>query len=338
VRSGVAVVPLAGQLGAAHCVPGGYSAQPPCPSQKPVCWQLAAPRSAQAPVGSPPPAATGRQAPVAQVMHEPAQALGQQTPRAQKVLAHSGPCAHAAPGGLRPHEPALQVAGGAQSASAVQLVLHTAAPHANGRHEVVPGVRHAPAPSHTAAGVNVVVTQVESLQRVPAAYFWQAPASHLPLVPQLACPWSAQLPAGSDAPVATLVHVPIELGSAQDRHGPAQADAQHTPCAQTPDAHSSPPEQNAPFISGPHELPSHTLGATQFALLLQAVKQRVPLHANGAQARASGWTQAPVPLQVAAGRKTFASQVSGAQMVSARYLRQPPPPSQAPSVPQLAAP
>jgi hypothetical protein len=75
-----------------------------------------------------------------------------------------------------------------------------------------------PLPSQVEFAVKVVVPegQVPSAQDVPLAYFWQAPAWHLPLVPQLAAPWSLHIPAGSEFPVATLVHAPSVPASAHD--------------------------------------------------------------------------------------------------------------------------
>jgi hypothetical protein len=105
-------------------------------------------------------------------------------------LAHSPPAAQIAPVGLSPHDPALQVAGGAQSASDAQVELQAPTPQANGKQDVAEGVTHIPAPSHTASGVRVVplAGQLAPLHEVPWPYFWQVPASHLPVVPQVAFP------------------------------------------------------------------------------------------------------------------------------------------------------
>jgi hypothetical protein len=95
--------------------------------------------------------------------------------------------------------------------------------------------------------------------------------------------------------------MPIDVGSAHDLQALAQPVAQHTPCAQLPDAHSFLSAQNAPLGLRPHELSVHTLPGTHCASLVHAVKQRAPLQANGAQADASGATHLPVWLQVAGG-------------------------------------
>ena len=105
-------------------------------------------------------------------------------------LAHSVPAAQVAPRDFRPHEPALQVAGIAQSASAAHVELHEAIPQPNGKQDFCAGVTHWPAPSHVAAGIRVVppAGQLASLQDAPCAYFWQVPDSHRPVVPQVAFP------------------------------------------------------------------------------------------------------------------------------------------------------
>jgi hypothetical protein len=102
-------------------------------------------------------------------MHEPAHAVLQQVPWTQIPLAHSEPSPQIAPSNLRPHEPLLHTPGGAQSASAVHVDLHAAAPHRNGKQDVAAATEHVPAPSQRPAGVRVVVFagQVASLQGVP---------------------------------------------------------------------------------------------------------------------------------------------------------------------------
>jgi len=111
-------------------------------------------------------------------MHFDPQVVRQQTPWAQTPLPHSGPLSQTAPGGLSPQEPALQEAGGAQSASARQDDLHTPTPQANGAQELDMGVTQAPAPSQVDAGVKVVpeAGQLAPPQGVLCTYFWQAPA------------------------------------------------------------------------------------------------------------------------------------------------------------------
>jgi hypothetical protein len=208
------------------------------------------------------------------------QGVLQQTPWAQKAELHSTPVAQARPLALSPHDPLVQTAGDAQSASAVQVPLHTAAPHWNGKQELVAGVTHRPAPSQVEVGVNwvVAVGQVDALQAVPLTYFWQAPApSHLLLVPQVAAPWSRQVPSGSAPPVATLVHVPSVLPSAHDRHAPVQALLQQMPWAQNVLTHSAPEPQEAPLAFFPHERLLHEFGVRHCALVVHVLKHAAPL-------------------------------------------------------------
>ena len=245
------------------------------PSQKPVVPQVEAFWAVHCPVGSVPPAVIGVQVPAlpcsAHDMHLEPQVVAQQAPCAQTPLPHSVPPAQTAPSGLRPQEPALQEAGGAQSASAVQDELHTAAPQANGAQELDIGVTQVPAPSQVAAGVNVVPAggQLAPAQGVPCTYFWQAPAWHLPSVPQLAPPWSVQAAAGLGAPVATGVQVPRAPVNAQETQEPAQAVAQQIPCAQLFDRHSPLVEQAAPVGLRPHEALVQTFPVEQLASALQ---------------------------------------------------------------------
>jgi hypothetical protein len=159
--------------------------------------------------------------------------------------------------------------------------------------------------------------QVAPAHGVPCGYFWQAPASHMPFVPQVALPWATQVPDGSGAPVATFEQVPIDVASAQERHMPPQAVAQQTPCAQKLDAHSLPSEQKAPMGFLPHELAAQVLGATQSASLRHDVKHRPPLHAKGAHGSDGGATHWPAPSHADGPVYTFAAQRSGAHSVPA---------------------
>lgn len=276
------------------------------PSQKPVALQLAAPWSVQVPVGSVPPAATLEQVPRlalrAHDMQVPVQVVAQQIPCAQKVDWHSAPAEQTAPFGLRPQEPLMQEAGEAQSALPAQVALQALVPQVNGKQEVEVGTTQVPAPSQLPPPVKVVppAGQLAPWQEVPWAYFSQAPAWHLPSVPQLGPPLSMQLPAGS-GPEATAAHWPMLPLMAHDWQAPVQALAQQTPCAQKVDWHSTLLEQKAPIGLRPQELPVQTLPGEQAVLSAQTVKQRVPLQTYGLQARASGAVQLPVALHTEAG-------------------------------------
>jgi hypothetical protein len=101
----------------------------------------------------------------------PPQEVEQHTPCSQKPLRHSVPFMQTAPLGLRPHEPLMQTAGEAQSASAVHVPLQASVPQRYGKQEVAPGVTQAPAPSQLEIPVNSVdaAGQVGARQVVPAA-------------------------------------------------------------------------------------------------------------------------------------------------------------------------
>jgi hypothetical protein len=227
------------------------------------------------PVGSGPPAATAVQVPTVPVRahdrHVPEQVVAQQTPWAQTVLWHSLPNWQTAPFGFSPQDPALQVAGDAQSAAVAQVDRQAFRPHPNGKHEVAAGIVQVPAPSQVPSAVKVspVIGQLAFAQAVPCGYFWQAPAWHLPSFPHEVCPLSVQSAAGSGSPVGTAVHSPIVPVIAHEKHDPVQAVAQQTPWAHWPDLHSVPVEQNAPFGLRPHEAWTHTLPGEQAVSLPQ---------------------------------------------------------------------
>jgi hypothetical protein len=169
--------------------------------------------------------------------------------------------------GLSPHEPLIQVAGLAQSTLLVQTDLQALTPQVKGKHEPPIGVVQAPAPSQVEAGVNVIpgVGQLAPAQAVPSGYFWQAPAWHLPSLPQDVPPWSVQRAAGSGRPVGTAVHRPIVPVIAQEKQDEPQAVAQQTPCAHWLDWHSELAEQNAPLGLSPQDPCTQTLPVEQFA-------------------------------------------------------------------------
>jgi hypothetical protein len=108
------MLPVALHSSSAHSVPTGQIWQPPLPSHLPLLPHDAVPWSTQVAIGSTLPAGTFVHAPGerAHDWHLPSQAELQQTPWAQKVLAHSLLLEQAAPFTLRPHELLLQLLGG----------------------------------------------------------------------------------------------------------------------------------------------------------------------------------------------------------------------------------
>ena len=141
--------------------------------QTPVILQLAAPSSLHFPTGSTLPAATAEHVPslpaTAHDMQLPEHAVVQHTPCAQTCAAHSLSELHTAPAGLSPHDPALQVAGGTQSAWLAHEALHAFAPHTYGTHDTGAAITQVPAPSQLAAGISVaaVAGQVAARHGVP---------------------------------------------------------------------------------------------------------------------------------------------------------------------------
>ena len=87
---------------------------------------------------------------------------------------------------MSPHEPPLQNWPAAQSASLAQVDRQALSPQVNGKQEVEAGIAQEPAPSQAPPAVKVVpgAGQLAFAQAVPCGYFWQAPAWHLPSVPQ----------------------------------------------------------------------------------------------------------------------------------------------------------
>jgi len=145
------------------------------------------------------------------------------------------------------------------------------------------------------------VGQVAAWHDVPWTYFWQEPAAHLPLVPQLAAPWSLQPPAGSGIPVGTSVQRPSDPATAHERHDPVQAVAQQIPCAQVAERHSALVEQEAPLGLRPQELAVQMFPVEHSAPVAQEAKHFDPLQVYGAQVMASGAVQLPLASQLAAG-------------------------------------
>jgi hypothetical protein len=120
------------------------------------------------------PAATGAQVPSLPLRpHDwqlPHEATAQQNPSVQWPLAQPASLVQAVPPPLSVlHVPPWQTAGAAQSASAVQVVLHPDDPQAKGGHELEDPATQLPDPLQVAAVVKVVPVQPAPLQVVPLA-------------------------------------------------------------------------------------------------------------------------------------------------------------------------
>jgi hypothetical protein len=265
----------------------------------------------------------------------PVQAPMQQTPCWQEPELHWAGVVQVAPRGSRPQLVPVQVFGDAQSAVVLQVVRHMPVPHANGSHIDVLAAWQVPVPLQVRADVSVDPVQVAAAHCVPAAYSRHAPAPlQEPSVLQAVVPRSAHWFSGS-APFATLVQVPTVPASAQDWQVPPQAVMQQTPCAQKPDRHSPPEPQATPMSFLAQLPPMHVNGATQWLSTVQVV-----LHAPAPQVYwlhdvvVAAW-QVPVPLHDCADVSVDPVQLCAAHCVPAAYSRQPPAPSQNPSVPQV---
>jgi hypothetical protein len=102
-------------------------------------------------------------------------------------------------------------------------------------------------------------------------------------------------------PLATLVHAPGEVESAQDWQTPAQLVWQQTCCEQNPDPHSAAVTQAWPIPLRPQEpLLLQTAGDWQSAFEVQEFLQMLTPHWYGKQGVLFGVTQFPAPSQLEA--------------------------------------
>jgi hypothetical protein len=192
VRAGVTVDPV--HIAAAHCAPAPYRRHAPLPLHMPSVLQLATPRSLHWFSGSWPAATLVHAPTVPASAHDwqvPLHAESQQTPCAQKPDRHSPPTPQATPAAFWAQLPPMQVNGGTQSASTVQVLRQAPAPQAYGSHMDVVAVWQVPLPLHERVEVSVEPAQVAAAHCVPEAYTRHAPAPlQEPSVPQVDAPWS----------------------------------------------------------------------------------------------------------------------------------------------------
>jgi hypothetical protein len=135
-----------------------------------------------------------------------------------------------------------------------------------------------------------------------------------------------------------LVHVPGVPASAHDLHVAVQAVAQQTPCAQMPLVQSVFAVQAVPlgrFVQTPF---AQMFGETQSAVTVHDVLHAPVPHAYGSHIDVVAAWQVPAPLQARADVSVDPVQLAATHVVPPAYSRQPPAPSQVPSVPQPAAP
>jgi hypothetical protein len=214
----------------------------------------------------------------------PPQARSQQVPASQMPEAQSSDPRQEPPLGFFPHDPATHRDGGTQSASLRQAVKHSPPLHWNGAQMVeAPGVQ-APFPSQLDTALRTAVAQLAGAHSVPAGYrrHWPWP-SQVPSLSQEGALASTQTARGSGRPAAVLVHMPGAVGIAHERHAPVQASLQHTPSAQKPERHWSPPVQGEPSSLRPQlPLVQWTPGA-QSPSLRQLSRQFPAEQVNGTQ-------------------------------------------------------
>jgi hypothetical protein len=154
-------------------VSAAYLAQPPRPSQAPVCPQVDLSVAEQTRWGSAIPIAVGQQVPMRplwlQLTHGPLQATLQQKPSAQKFDAHWLEPVQTAPIGFLPQLPFTHFTFDAQSASDEQVAMQAfvLVSQLNGVQMVAgPGVQ-LPAPSHTRIPPTDGPSQLPAWQTVP---------------------------------------------------------------------------------------------------------------------------------------------------------------------------
>ncbi len=103
-------------------------------------------------------------------LHDPVQAVAQQTPWAQIPDAHWELAEQAAPVGSLPQELLVQKLPAEQFASLVHAVKQREPLHTKGAHGVAAGATHCRAPSHVEAPVWAPLAHRSAAQTVPAGY------------------------------------------------------------------------------------------------------------------------------------------------------------------------
>jgi hypothetical protein len=193
---------------------------------------------------------TVRQAPVAQLRHEPLHATGQHFPSAQKPEAHWLARVHACPG-FSLHAPlASQVLVPVQESASSALLTAAHAPCWPLRLQAW----HAP---HDAALQHTPSTQFPDAQSVPAAHVCVSFFRHAPLASHVLV---AALHVSASSAFVTVAHVPTDPERLHAWHVPQLPAAQHTPSTQFADAHCVPPlGQLWPILYLQLPLPSQVL-------------------------------------------------------------------------------
>ena len=301
--------PPIGQEGGAHCVPAAYSWQAPAPSQKPVVPQVAAPSvgalalrihaARRRPACRCPACRPARTTCSSRCRRSRSRRPGRRT----RSGSRPGPRSWRRAAAGRTSR-CCRRSGVAQSASAVQVDLQATTPHLNGKQELGGGVTHAPAPSQVDAGVSVIVLagQLAAAQGVPCAYCWQAPAAHLPLVPQVPGLVDAGLRRGRGCWRARSCRTPSCRTARTTCRRSRRRSRSRRPARSCSRRTRPRPSRRRRSASCRTSCRRTRCRASSCASAVQLPKHLLPLQAKGTQAIASGATQVPVALQVDVGR------------------------------------
>ena len=154
-------------------------------------------------------------------------------------------------------------------------------------------------------------------------------------MPQLAAPWSMQMPAGS-LTGPTGAHIPVPGAAAHERQLPQGPLVQQTPSVHMLLRHSAAEAHDVPSgLRLVQEPDWQVYPETQSLLLAQVVRQAlVELPHVYTPQLIVGCAQLPAPSQAPIGVSVEPLQVAVPQLVPSAPLRQAPLPSQVPSFPQ----
>jgi hypothetical protein len=225
-----------------------------------------------------------------------------------------------------------------------QVTAHAVAPQRYGAHGVLLPALQVPAPLHAGAAVWFPPEHDPAPHTVPESQSRQAPALHLPSVPQLDAAVTAQRPRGSGLPFVASAHVPfVPPVSALEHawHAPVHAVLQQTPSTQNPLEHWFCPPHVAPSACFTTQIvPVHHSPLTHCASLEHDARQACAPQTYGVHAAVPPpWLQLPAPSHVFAAVCAPLAQVAAAHAVPAGYFRHAPVPmAQVPLVPHEAPP
>ena len=117
---------------------------------------------------------------------------------------------------------------------------------------------------------------------------------------------------GSGTPLGTMMQRPGEFGREHEEHRPSQAESQHMPSTQKPEAHSGPVVQTWPTPLGPQLPFTQVAGVRHWSSTWQVPRQSPPAaHMNGAQLIEAPATHEPASSHTLAGLKVAPVHVAG---------------------------